>query len=83
MGTRNGEARALQRWLLSRAGILVSFSESSLVYSLRERYTSHHLWMRRPDNSDTLLYGRFGKIPFRPALLLRPKHTVAAKAKQG
>jgi hypothetical protein len=53
----------------SRAGILVYFSENISVYSLRERYNLHHLWMRRPYNSDTLLYTRFGSIPFWPALV--------------
>jgi hypothetical protein len=53
---------------IGRAGILVHFSKSIPVYSLRERYISHHLWMMRPNKSDALLYGRFGSIPFWPAL---------------
>jgi hypothetical protein len=48
--------------------MVVHFSESIPVYSLRKRYISHHLWMRRLNNFDTLLYRRFGSIPFWPAL---------------
>jgi hypothetical protein len=55
---------------MGRAGILVHFSENMPVYSLRERYNSNHSWMRRTNNSDTLLHGRFGSTPFRPALRL-------------
>jgi hypothetical protein len=37
-------------------------------YILHESGIFHIMWMRRPNNCDALLYGRFGSIPFGPAL---------------
>jgi hypothetical protein len=61
---------------------LVYFSENVLVHSLSEWYHSHPLWIRRPNNSDTLLYGRFGIVPFRPALVKSHHHRMRPRSMQ-
>jgi hypothetical protein len=41
--------------------------EYTTCVQVLERYNSHHVWTRRPDHSNTLLFhGGFGIIPFRP-----------------